>query len=136
MEIWENALSAYYLTLLLLKHAHDVRGASKCWLSFLPRQTTKNTLRMLSNLIVRCCHWPLDEVFEPSATCEDAIEYFFGYVKTFKRGIYGTTTTANAIQSTQLIHLRQSRKVPQAGGRRGPLGNLRISPQSLPHEIL
>ena len=43
-------------------------------LSFKPRS-------MLAHLILRLEAWPLQEVFEPQYTTEDAIEYHFGLVK-------------------------------------------------------
>lgn len=114
VQLWQNCMSAYYLTLIMLKDAWTQRG-SKCWLAFLPAATTKNMIRLLANLAVRLFSWPCNVSFEPSKTCEDAIEFFFGQVKTYKRGVAGTSTTANAIQSSQLIHLRQAQIVAQAG---------------------
>ena len=45
-----NALTGYYLTLIFLKDAWDERGA-KLWLSFLPRETSLNTLYPCRNLL-------------------------------------------------------------------------------------
>ena len=53
-------------------------------------------------------------MFEPKYCMEDSIEYFFGLVKTFKRGVHGTSSTSNSIMSAQLIHMRQSHKVNKA----------------------
>lgn len=113
IEMWQNCLAAYYIGLFLVWSAWQRRG-SECWMEWLPRVTTKNVLRMLGNLAVRLQAWPLDATFEPVLTCEDAIEGMFGQIKHFKRGLHGSCTTANSIQSCQLLHLRQAMKVHQA----------------------
>ena len=113
-EMYENCLSAYYLTLINSMISWNIRE-NKMTLIWLPLQTLKNIVRMLGNLLLRLHGWPLEAVFEPVYTMENAIEFWFGQVKTFKRGVHGTATTANSIMAAQLLHFKQAKKVPKAG---------------------
>ena len=49
-------------------------------------------------------------------SAKDSLEHFFGMVKTQKRGVHGTSSTANSIMAAQLIHLRLANKPPKALG--------------------
>lgn len=102
-ELFKNACTSYYMMLVLTMVAHEHRG-KKLWLSFLPQPTSRNLMRMLGNLVLRLHNWPSNMVLEPSLCAEDSIEHFFGQVKTQRRGTHGTSSTANSIQSTQLLH--------------------------------
>ena len=69
---------------------------------------------MQAHLLTRLQAWPADATFEPAFTTEESIEFFFGQVKTQKRGSHGTASTANAIQGAQLLHLKRAQKPTQA----------------------
>lgn len=114
-EILRNAWSGYYLLLIALMQVECQRG--KKWpVSFLPKPTMINLLKMLSHLIVRSVSWPKHLTFEPQMTMEDSIEYFFGRVKSQKRGqSAGTLDTAGSIHACQLLHLWQTQRYPKAG---------------------
>ena len=69
---------------------------------------------MCAHLALRLASFPSGMVFEPMYSMEDAIESFFGQMKTIKKET-GTTTVATGIQAIQLLHNRQQRqpkKVP------------------------
>ena len=124
-ELFLNTASGYFVTLFNCMFAHQLRG-HKMWNAFLPRATCRNTIRLLGNLLVRVMGFPRDQqmTFEPKYTQEDSIEFFFGRIKCIKRGIHGCANTANAIQSTQLLHLQQSQKTTKV-----LLGNFRDAGQ-------
>lgn len=52
-------------------------------------------------------------VFEPKCMQEDGIERLFGTIKHIKNNP-ASTTVAQAIQATQLVHYRQKRKRSEA----------------------
>lgn len=113
VEIWQNTFCAYYLTIALSWAQWELRG-NKAWSNFLPQTTTRNVLKMLSNLIVRLEGWPLSTTCEPAFCMEDTLEFFFGEIKTCKKGVHGTASTANSIAAAQLLHLRRAGSVPKA----------------------
>lgn len=110
-----NSLCGYYMTLLLVKQAHDLGGHE--WQNHLvAKETTLNVLSMQVHMVLRMHSFPQsDAVMEPCLTMEDSIEHFFGRVKTCKRET-GSTTVATALQAASLLHLRQKRKPAQATG--------------------
>lgn len=71
---------------------------------------------MCAHLVLRCHGWPADVVFEPAEQMEDAIEYYFGHLKTgnLNQGRAGGITLANGILNAQLIHMRQQRSTSKA----------------------
>lgn len=115
-EIFCNTMDAYYLTLINTMLEFDDHGPSKMWSYCLPKVTTRNTLRCLGHLLTRIIGWPKHQnfTFEPKFTQEDSIEFFFGRIKTGKRGVHGSATTSNSIQSTQLLHLQEAKSVREA----------------------
>jgi hypothetical protein len=45
----------------------------------------------------------------PAVADKDSIEYFFGQIKTQRRGLNGgSCTVANSIAAAQMVHLKQS----------------------------
>ena len=124
-QIFENAMTSYYLIVICVMQAWHVHGP-KCWKYFFPQATSRNLIKMLGHLIVRVLSWPKGVCFEPCMTMEDAIEHWFGAVKTCKRGVHGTASTANAIQAAQLLHLQRCQKPPKVSdglwGCRGRMG--------------
>ena len=121
-EIAKNALTAFYLLLLLVKRCWDVRG--KEWdRIFFAKVTTRNLLKMLAHAILRLGHWCRKHAYEPCYTMEDAIEHFFSLLKTLRKGTVGnvttgTTTIANSIKAAHVIHLRNHDKPKEAGSTR------------------
>ena len=112
-EMFTNAMTSYYLIIMATMHSWERHG-KKCWEHFLPHVTTINLLKMVSHLILRLCGWPSHIHFEPSCCMEDSVEFWFGTLKSFKRGVHGTCSTSNAIQATQLQHLKQASTRRQA----------------------
>ena len=113
-ELFSNCLSAYYVALINTWYAWGIRG-KKFPLLWLPLTTLRNVVRMLANLALRLHAWPEDITCEPAMTMEDTIEYWFGLLKSWKKGVNGTSTTANALMAAQLLHLRNSTHRTQAG---------------------
>ena len=70
---------------------------------------------MLGHLLLRLHAWPHSQVFEPTYCMEDSLEMMFGRIKSVRSDVKGSTTVANAISSTHLIHTRQSRQESKAG---------------------
>lgn len=104
----KNAFAGYYLILGATFHAWVQRG--KLWpLQWLPRTTVRNLLSMLTHQILRLYAWDPKHIFEPVCQMEDSIEYFFGQIKTQRRGLNGgSCTVANSIAAAQMVHLKQS----------------------------
>ncbi|CAK9033403.1 Uncharacterized protein SCF082_LOCUS20468 [Durusdinium trenchii] len=116
-ELFSNCLSAYYVALINTWYAWGIRG-KKFPLLWLPLTTLRNVVRMLANLALRLHAWPEDITCEPAMTMEDTIEYWFGLLKSWKKGVNGTSTTANALMAAQLLHLRNSTHRTQASSSR------------------
>lgn len=107
-----NALTGYYLTLLIIQDSFELAG--KEWSKyFLAQETGTNVILMTASLLLRLSAYPPTAVFEPALCMEDCIEYFFGLLKTIKRNT-GSVTLASAIQSACLVHVRQQRNLRKA----------------------
>ena len=76
---------------------------------------------MCAHAVLRLAHHPTgpsSPTFEPCYMMEDAIEHFFGRLKTIRKET-GTPTVGTALQAAQLLHARQKRKPGKAGNGMG-----------------
>ena len=91
---------------------------------------------MMSHLILRLGHWPLSEVFEPQCQMEDAIEMFFGQMKTVRRDVKGSCTIGNSIGACHMVHSKQRRRPAKAWSTLENYGKLGIDSSWVCHNLV